>query len=61
LNAFFKELDRIFERQIALLELIHDSFQLLERLFKLGHGSLCSQAGIGDRSSLQCKPIAPTA
>jgi len=33
-NAFFKQLERFFERQVALLQLIDDGFKLLERFLK---------------------------
>jgi hypothetical protein len=38
MNAFFEELDGLFERQVTLLELVDDAFELLERVFELGHG-----------------------
>ena len=36
-NALFEELERVFEAQIALFELIDDGFELLERFFEGWH------------------------
>jgi hypothetical protein len=37
LQPFFKKLQRLLKRHIALLELIYDLFQPLKTLFKFGH------------------------
>jgi hypothetical protein len=37
LQAFFKELQRLFKRDIASFQLIDDLFQTLKAIFKLRH------------------------
>ena len=37
--TLLEEFDRIFEAEVALLQLFNDAFELPERFFKLWHGS----------------------
>src|SRR3954463_10685533 len=42
LHAFLKQRQRLLERDLALLKLVHDLFKPLQALFKLGHGEIVS-------------------
>ena len=37
LDALFEEADGFVERQVAVLELVDDGFEVLELIFKVGH------------------------